>query len=720
MIARLAAPLCLAAIFSLCPRRPGTAGETFNYATYRDLPGLTREETEAVERLIRARSHFVYGSEPSSESFRAADGALGGYGALLCGWLSAFFGIRFTPALYEWDDLLPGLASREVDFTGDLTPTPERLAIYRMTSPISERTLKYLRLAGSGSLPDLADSRPLRYGFLIGTTTFEQAESSLEKPFEIFPVDNHAMAYRLLKSNAIDAFVDEAPHEAAFDAHGDVVAEDMLPVVFVPVSLATQNPELAPIISIVQKALDNGGIRHLNELYLRGRREYLRHKFLSGLTPEERGYVHEHSEYGPNRPIPVGMEYDNYPIAFYNEREKAWQGCAVDILAAIGDVTGLNFVHAFQGPVLWLEMLRRLEKGELALISELIKTPEREGRFLWPEKPFMTDGYALISRSDHPNVELSDVRHLTVGLSEGTAYTELFRRWFPGHRHTVEYIDVLETLFALERGDVDLVMSTRNQLLSMTNYLERPYFRINIAFNRKYESYFGLNKSEAILSSVIGKGMRLVNAEAMAEGWKRRVFDYNGAVARARMPYLLAGLALLIWIIVLISIMFLKSKKAAGRLEAAVEERTRALRRQTCLAEQAAKAKSVFLARTSHEIRTPMNAIIGLSELARREYGKPKALEYVTGIKNAGAGLLAIINDILDFSQIESGNLPIIPVPYKTASLLNDVLTVIRVRTAETPLELILDISPDIPGSMIGDAGRIKQVLFNLLSNAVK
>jgi signal transduction histidine kinase/CheY-like chemotaxis protein len=143
-------------------------------------------------------------------------------------------------------------------------------------------------------------------------------------------------------------------------------------------------------------------------------------------------------------------------------------------------------------------------------------------------------------------------------------------------------------------------------------------------------------------------------------------------------------------------------------------------KRAALRAETANRSKSSFLARMSHEIRTPMNAIIGLSELLQREYGKPKGLEYVTGIRNAGAGLLAIINDILDFSKIESGNLPIYSSPYETASLLNDALTVIRIRMSEKSLKLVVDISPDIPGAMIGDVGRIKQILLNLLSNAVK
>jgi signal transduction histidine kinase/CheY-like chemotaxis protein len=143
-------------------------------------------------------------------------------------------------------------------------------------------------------------------------------------------------------------------------------------------------------------------------------------------------------------------------------------------------------------------------------------------------------------------------------------------------------------------------------------------------------------------------------------------------------------------------------------------------RRAALRADAANRSKSAFLARMSHEIRTPMNAIIGMSELVRREYGKPKALEYISGIKNAGATLLAIINDILDFSQIESGNLLLQPAPYQAASLLNDALTIIRVRLSEKSLKLIVAASSDIPGIKIGDERRIKQILFNLLSNAVK
>ena len=137
-------------------------------------------------------------------------------------------------------------------------------------------------------------------------------------------------------------------------------------------------------------------------------------------------------------------------------------------------------------------------------------------------------------------------------------------------------------------------------------------------------------------------------------------------------------------------------------------------------AQAASHAKSIFLARMSHEIRTPMNAVIGMSELAQRDYGTPKCIDYILGIKNAGESLLAIINDILDFSRIESGKMQIIEVPYDMASLLNDVLTIARIKITEKPLELILDIDSNIPSSLNGDSARIRQIVLNLLSNAIK
>jgi signal transduction histidine kinase/CheY-like chemotaxis protein len=137
-------------------------------------------------------------------------------------------------------------------------------------------------------------------------------------------------------------------------------------------------------------------------------------------------------------------------------------------------------------------------------------------------------------------------------------------------------------------------------------------------------------------------------------------------------------------------------------------------------AEEANAAKSAFLAQMSHEIRTPMNAITGMSELILREQTSPAIHEQAEAVKQAANNLVAIVNDILDISKIESGKLEIIPGNYELAALLNNVITIIRMRLQEKPVFFVVNIDSAIPRNLCGDIVRIRQILLNLLSNAAK
>lgn len=139
------------------------------------------------------------------------------------------------------------------------------------------------------------------------------------------------------------------------------------------------------------------------------------------------------------------------------------------------------------------------------------------------------------------------------------------------------------------------------------------------------------------------------------------------------------------------------------------------------LAENSNRAKTSFLAKMSHEIRTPMNAITGMSELILRERAAAGLIhEHALSIKQASANLMAIINDILDFSKIESGKLEIVPSEYLFSSLINDVISIIRMRVLDKRILFISTIDSNIPNRLIGDEVRIKQIILNLLSNAYK
>jgi signal transduction histidine kinase/CheY-like chemotaxis protein len=131
-------------------------------------------------------------------------------------------------------------------------------------------------------------------------------------------------------------------------------------------------------------------------------------------------------------------------------------------------------------------------------------------------------------------------------------------------------------------------------------------------------------------------------------------------------------------------------------------------------------SKSTFLAKMSHEIRTPMNAIIGMSELILREKASPTVHEHAAAVKQAGSNLIAIINDILDFSKIESGKMEIVTAEYEFSSMINDVITIVRMRLREKPVYFVVNVDSVIPQKLYGDVVRVRQILLNLLSNAAK
>jgi signal transduction histidine kinase/CheY-like chemotaxis protein len=142
--------------------------------------------------------------------------------------------------------------------------------------------------------------------------------------------------------------------------------------------------------------------------------------------------------------------------------------------------------------------------------------------------------------------------------------------------------------------------------------------------------------------------------------------------------------------------------------------------RQTKKIEAVSKAKSDFLAKMSHEIRTPMNAIAGMTELALREEMPAAAKEHLFTIKQATSNLLSIINDILDLAKIESGKLKIVPSAYHLSSLVNDVISIIRMKTLDSKVRLTVNLDCKIPNALLGDEIRVRQILLNILGNAVK
>jgi two-component system sensor histidine kinase/response regulator len=137
-------------------------------------------------------------------------------------------------------------------------------------------------------------------------------------------------------------------------------------------------------------------------------------------------------------------------------------------------------------------------------------------------------------------------------------------------------------------------------------------------------------------------------------------------------------------------------------------------------AEDATRAKSEFLANMSHEIRTPMNAIMGMAHLAMKTDLSPKQYDYLKKVDISAKSLLGIINDILDFSKIEAGKMDMESVDFQLEDTLDNISTLVGVKTQEKGLELLFKTDPSVPTALVGDPLRLGQILINLSNNAVK
>jgi two-component system sensor histidine kinase/response regulator len=157
-------------------------------------------------------------------------------------------------------------------------------------------------------------------------------------------------------------------------------------------------------------------------------------------------------------------------------------------------------------------------------------------------------------------------------------------------------------------------------------------------------------------------------------------------------------------------------EEQTARLEQLVKELEASRRR----AEEATETKSAFLANMSHEIRTPLNAILGMTALALQTRLTADQRDYLQTVSSSATSLLAIINDILDFSKIEARRLDLERVEFNAREAIGNATRLLAVRAAEKGIELACHIAPEVPAILLGDEGRLRQVLLNVLGNAIK
>ncbi|MDR2701336.1 MAG: PAS domain-containing protein, partial [Spirochaetaceae bacterium] len=565
-------------VFSGCKKTSSIeqSGLAVEAVSFRNIPGITNSEINAIEALQDKYGSFVYGINPTTEAFTWKDGELDGYAVMFCKWLSEMFGIQFKPVYYQWDELLEGLESGGVDFTGELMATSESREEYFQSGPTINRTIKGYRLEGAPPIDIILQSRIPRYAFLRGAVVADDVDRTTpEYTFERSIINSHREAYQLLKSGEIDSFFGLDTAEGAFDVYEDIVSEDFYPLIFRSSCLSAHKEELRPIISVLDKAMSTGVLEYLTGLQKSGYDRYLRNRMDTLLTEEERLYIVKHPV------IPVAADFSNYPISFFDNRTNTWEGIYFEALGEIAKFTGLTFEVGNEQDALFPGLISRLEKGDLLILPELFHIKEYEGRFLWSDVPLLDDNFVFISKADFRNVDVNDVFHLRVGFRRDTLYSEVFKTVFPAHRDFVEYDTQEDAWEGMERGEYDVLFASRRRLLIYTNYYEQSGYKLNLVFNHWFSSYFGYNKDAAILKSIVDKALRIINIDNISSQWIYKTYDYRSKVAAAQRPWFIGAGVLLFMVLSLITILFIRSRRAGKELDELVKHRTSDLALQT-------------------------------------------------------------------------------------------------------------------------------------------
>ncbi len=438
------------------------------------------------------------------------------------------------------------------------------------------------------------------------------------------------------------------------------------------------------------------------------------------LTEKEKRWIKDH-------PIIKAAFDPNWPPVEWIDDNGNYVGLTKDYVDLIRKKLNMDFEILHQDN--WSEVISKAKNREIDIIIAAAPTSKRKDFLLFTEPYLKLPSLIVVNNKDRKSsgsLTMDDLKGKKVSVVSNSTLQEFIEQNYP----EVKLDPVNETLAGLLKVSFGKTYATLVNNAAASYYIEKefiPNLRIAGKSGYVFNLSFASRKDWPELNRILQKGVSAITPgerQAIFQKWVS-LKEESWRPSKEIIIAISVVLGLLVTGAVIAWFWSLK-KQVIQRTEELNREllehkkTEEELKRAYAKAEAANIAKSGFLANMSHEIRTPMNGIIGMVELLLNTEMTARQYKYAGSIERSAQSLLTVINDILDFSKIEAGKLDLEPIPFDLQAAVEDVAHFLTVQAEEKKLELLVRYSPNAPKRVVGDAGRIRQILMNLVSNAIK
>ncbi|MFE8071238.1 transporter substrate-binding domain-containing protein [Marinobacteraceae bacterium S3BR75-40.1] len=648
-----------------------------------------------------------------------ADGELGGTEVRYARLVAAKLGLNLQLETGPREKLQADLNAGRLDALAMASPDVED-ATLRYSQPYAFLPYALFARRDDASLKDINSLEQKRVVLLDGEHYPYRLLEQVDR-FTPVPASNLEQAMRLVTEGRADAFL--APLPVGLQAMHDE-PDRALRVVDVlrghPRKLAyavdAENIMLDNVLSAAISAVSPQEHRDMRSAWADVRDHGPESESIA-LTTGERAWLQQHPE------LKMAVRAQWPPFEFIQNGQI--QGLVPDLVHALEQQLGYSFdIQRLED---WTEAEQMLEDGSVDVIPAMPRTPRREGRFLFT-RTYLTLPIVLVGREGGRFVgDLRELDNEAVGVVRGQAPHEFLLINHPNLN--IQPVDSLrEGLLALSNGDLDVMVTHIPGVSYNVSRLGLSNLRITSITPYQYELRLAVRKDMPELVGILNKALSNVDKpdhDLIYNRWIHLDMEQDTDYTVLRRVILVA--------IVVVAAFFYWNRKLSREVDERIRSEERLKQSEDALrsakqhaeelaqqAEAANRAKSEFLANMSHEIRTPMNAVLGYTELLDRKLVDPDLKGYLESIKAGSRSLMTLINDILDLSRIEAGKMRIEFHPMEIRRLLDEVRRIFAVRAQARGLDLVVELTGELPEGMLLDETRLRQVLFNLVGNAIK